>query len=129
MRAWVDRQNEIDEMFSGGTYNYLVTLSGESFDNEDGSSRQAEIARCYRGDSVQLVPEPSNPHDSGAVAALSSRGIKIGYVSRAYTERVRALLDGGTVEGVWIKLIAGGTNEKPWRGVVVNVRGRRRARR
>lgn len=33
------------------------------------------------GESVELVPEPKNKHDSNAIAVISPRGIQLGYVN------------------------------------------------
>ena len=59
---------------------FSLRLVGEGFDNEDGSSRQEEIARCQEGEAVDLVREPDNPHDPSAVAVFSDRGVRIGYL-------------------------------------------------
>jgi hypothetical protein len=61
-----------------------LTVVGGIHPNADGSNRLFEIALCTPGETVQLVPEPSNKHDPSAVAVFSGRGIQIGYVS---TER------------------------------------------
>lgn len=59
---------------------FSLRVVGERFDNEDGTSRQAEIGGLAPGDPVKLVREPDNPHDPSAVAVFSDRGIRIGYL-------------------------------------------------
>lgn len=59
---------------------FSLRLVGVRYDNDDGSSRQAELRRCGEGEVVELVREPHNPHDPSAVAAISARGVKIGYL-------------------------------------------------
>lgn len=72
---------------------YPVGLAGESFANADGSSRQAEIARCIVGERVSLVREPDNPYDPNAILACSARGIGLGYVSRDKAMWMAEILD------------------------------------
>jgi len=57
-------------------------VAGESFANADGSSRQAEIARCQVGEAVTLEREPDNPHDENCVQVFSARGVQIGNLAR-----------------------------------------------
>ena len=66
---------------------YQVSIVGESH-------YRAAIRRCGIGDDVTLVPEPDNPHDPRAIAVLSERGEKIGYLPRESWLH-RALLDEG----------------------------------
>lgn len=68
---------------------------GEWYDNEDGSSRQEELRRCRPGESVDLVREPDNPHDPLAVAIVSARGIRVGYLRRQYAQWIAAKIDDG----------------------------------
>lgn len=65
-----------------GWNDFSVPACGEWFDNEDGTSRQTELAECRTGEQVELVREPDNPHDPAAVAIFSRRGIRIGYLRR-----------------------------------------------
>ena len=61
---------------------YPIGIVGESFDNEDGGSRQSEIARCEIGEQVQLERDPANKYDKNCVRVLSARGVQIGNISR-----------------------------------------------
>lgn len=60
---------------------YSVAVVGESFDNRDGSSRQAILRRCRPGDRVSLDREFDNPHDENAVAVVTEHGC-IGMIGR-----------------------------------------------
>lgn len=60
-----------------------LAVVGVCYDNADGSSRIDELARCRRGEPVELRLEPQNEHDSCAIAVFSIRGVQIGYVSAA----------------------------------------------
>jgi hypothetical protein len=62
---------------------YPIGIAGESFRNDDGSERQAEIARCRAGEIVDLVREPENRFDTNCVKVMSARGVQIGNIARA----------------------------------------------
>lgn len=74
-----------------------LRVVGESFANDNGSSRQEIIGRTSPGDAAYLVPEPDNPHDADAVRVFvpgrSGMAEQIGYLPRGYedvVEEVRA---------------------------------------
>ena len=61
---------------------YPIGIVGESFDNDDGSSRQAEIMRCTIGEPAVLVRDPGNRFDPNCVRVVSARGVQIGVIAR-----------------------------------------------
>jgi HIRAN domain len=58
-----------------------LAVVGIDFPNADGSNRRSETMMTLPGESVELVPEPKNKHDSNAIAVISPRGIQQGYVN------------------------------------------------
>jgi len=78
-----------------GWNDFSLPAVGEWFDNEDGTSRQAELALCAPGEQVQLVREPENPHDRMAVAVFSCRGIRVGYLRRDRAVWIGSKMDRG----------------------------------
>lgn len=72
---------------------YPIPLSGESFKNDDGSSRQSELKRCQAGEPVNLERQPNNPHDSNAIFVRSSRGIGIGFIGKDYNSWIAERMD------------------------------------
>lgn len=80
-----------------GFFGIPCSVAGESFSNDNGTSRQSIIAHLNPGDPVIFVPEPSNPIDRNAVAVFSSGG-QIGYLpkDRRQSETVRGWLKRGT---------------------------------
>lgn len=78
-----------------GYNDFSLPACGEWFDNEDGTSRQEELALCRPGDEVQLVREPDNPHDRMAVAIFSTRGIRVGYLKRDRAVWIGSKIDRG----------------------------------
>ena len=59
---------------------FSLPVVGERYDNEDGTSRQQEIRKLQPGDPVELVREKANPFDPSAVAVISERGVRVGYI-------------------------------------------------
>ncbi|PWR24811.1 hypothetical protein DKG74_07015 [Zavarzinia aquatilis] len=88
--------------------------------NVDGSSRQQILTRCRAGDPVELRPEPTNPHDSNAVAVYVS-GRQVGYVSRQKAPRILRDIECSRIIFVSVYKVSGGTKEKPSRGIVLYV--------
>lgn len=78
-----------------GSADFSLRLVGAQHPNEDGSSRQEELGRCREGERTDLVREPHNPHDPSAVAVLSARGVKIGYLGANYCGWVGSKIDRG----------------------------------
>lgn len=104
---------------------FLVGVKGESFPNADGTSRQ-DIIRCLRkGEQVQLVPEPTNPHDRWAVKVLTQAGQQIGWLPS--DARDASTLMRGEPLVATVHDIRGGTNwlwrlmGKKYVGVVLRV--------
>lgn len=78
-----------------GWNDFSLPAVGERHDNDDGTSRQEELARCQPGEMVQLVREPENPHDRMAVAVFSCRGIRVGYLKRDRAVWIGSKMDRG----------------------------------
>jgi hypothetical protein len=91
-----------------GINDFRLRLVGERFDNEDGSSRQEELARCAVGEPVELIREPSNPHDPSAVAVYSCRRVQIGYVGADRSAWIGSKMDRGYPVRAIIGKLGGG---------------------
>jgi hypothetical protein len=124
-----------------GFNDFLLPAVGERYDNEDGTSRQDELRLCQRGELVSLVREPDNPHDRMAVAIVSARGVKVGYLGRdratwigskidrgydvrAIIERIKGAHLEGAPLGIVLRLNMEGdepTLEEDWTGEIRNV--------
>lgn len=78
-----------------GWNDFSLPARGEWFENEDGSSRQAELALCQPGEWLDLVREPENPHDPMAVAIFTSRGAQVGYLSAEHAGWIGSKMDRG----------------------------------
>ncbi len=78
-----------------GWNDFSLAAVGEKYENEDGTSRQEELARCAPGDWLMLVREPDNPHDHMAVAIVTDRGVKVGYLGRERAQWIGSKIDRG----------------------------------
>ena len=58
-----------------------LSVVGLDFANPDKSNRRFEMAMCRPGERVELVPEPKNKADPGAIAVFSARGVQLGYLT------------------------------------------------
>lgn len=59
---------------------YLVGVRGESYSNDDGSSRQEIIKTLRKGQILTLVADPLNQHDRHAVGVFTENGKQIGFL-------------------------------------------------
>lgn len=55
---------------------FSLPAIGERHDNDDGTSRQEELALCEPGEDIRLFREPEKPHDRMAVAVLNCRRVR-----------------------------------------------------
>lgn len=85
---------------------YPIPLTGESFTNDDGSSRQNELKRCQPNEAVILERQPDNPHDSNAILVRSSRGVGIGFIGKDYNSWIAQRMDKGASVNARIKSVS-----------------------
>ncbi len=78
-----------------GLCDFRLPACGEWYDNEDGTSRQAELAKCVPGDPLDLVREPDNPHDPRAVAVFTANRVRVGYLRRDRAVWIGSKIDRG----------------------------------
>lgn len=72
-----------------------LAVVGIDFLNADGSNRRSEAMITLPGETVELIPEPRNKHDSNAIAVVSPRGVQIGYLSAERAPYVRGRMSRG----------------------------------
>lgn len=106
---------------SVGWCDFSLPACGEQFDNEDGTSRQAELARCQAGDWLDLVREPDNPHDPMAVAIFTDRGVRVGYLRRDRAQWIGSKIDRGYAVGAIVERIKGAHLDGATLGLVMRV--------
>lgn len=104
-----------------GFNDFCLAGVGERFENEDGSSRQEELARCQRGEHVLLLREPDNRHDPRAVAIISERGVKIGYLGRDRAAWMASKIDRGLPVRAIVDRIKGAHLPGSPLGIVVRI--------
>lgn len=97
-----------------------LEVVGESFDNEDGTSRQAILARCQEGDYIELRRQPKNKYDKNAIGVFTELG-QIGHVSRELAKGLAPIMNRGVTFEGRIKRILGGTKNKPSYGCIIEI--------
>lgn len=58
---------------------FFEKVHGVTFNNDDGSSRQRAISRCKVGEELEIIPEPTNQYQSGAMKVCRKNGEQLGY--------------------------------------------------
>ena len=104
-----------------GWSDFSLPAVGEWYDNEDGTSRQLELAECQRGEKLELVREPENPHDPHAVAIFTPRGIRVGYLRRDRALWIGAKIDRGYDVRAIVERIKGRGIEGSALGLVMHI--------
>lgn len=104
-----------------GWNDFSLPAIGERFDNEDGSSRQAELALCQPGEPVRLVRESNNVHDRMAVAVFSCRGVCVGYLKRDRAQWLGSKMDRGYDVRAIVERVKGAHLPEATLGLVMRV--------
>lgn len=83
---------------------------------------QSALKRCHKGERLQLVREPHNPHDHNAIAVHGQAKQLIGYLNKGLAAELAPLMD----RGVWIEAsiseLTGGVKGKPTIGCNIYLR-------
>jgi hypothetical protein len=90
-----------------GWNDFSLPATGEVHSNGDGTCRQCELARCRPGDRLRLMREPRNPHDPNAIAIVTERDIRVGYLSARYALVWAGKLDRGAEPNVIVERVRG----------------------
>jgi HIRAN domain len=105
----------------GEKRHWLLPVVGESFKNDDCTSRQAIIARCRQGERIQFVREPSNRYDPNAIKVCRANGEQIGHVGKDDAARLADELDAGHTFLAEIAFINPAAGRKRHAGVVLRI--------
>lgn len=90
-----------------GWHDFRLPACGEVYENEDGTSRQAELALLTPGDELHLIREPMNEHDPMAVAIFTSRGVRVGYLARVRAIWIGSKMDRGQPVNAIVERVKG----------------------
>lgn len=104
-----------------GWNDFSLPACGEWYENDDGSSRQAELALCRPGDPLALIREPENPHDPLAVGIFTERGVRVGYLNRDRAGIFGSKMDRGYRLAAIVERIKGAQLEGSALGLVMRV--------
>lgn len=109
------------ERFALGWNDFSLPACGEAYENEDGTSRQEELRACEPGQEIRLVREPDNPHDHMAVAVVSERGIRVGYLARDRAQWIGSKIDRGYDVRAIVERIKGRSLAGSALGIVIRI--------
>jgi len=104
-----------------GWNDFSLPATGEVHSNHDGTCRQCELAACQPGDPLRLVREPKNPHDQNAIAIVTGRGIRAGYLSRQLAQVHAGKMDRGAEPRAIVERIKGAGLPGAMLGLVMRV--------
>ena len=104
-----------------GWNDFSLAAVGCWYDNDDGSSRQLELAECLPGDRIELVRQPDNPHDHLAVAIFTASGTCVGYLSRDRAAWMASKIDRGMPINAIVERVKGIHLEGATLGLVLRV--------
>ena len=90
-----------------GWNDFSLAAVGCWYDNEDGSSRQLELAECRPGDLLELVRQPDNPHDPLAVAIFTASDTCVGYLGRDRAAWIAPKIDRGYLVSAIVERVKG----------------------
>ena len=104
-----DVRMQIDD----GRYFMRTRVAGVGF-------RQEAASRCYEGQNLALIRDPENHHDNNAISVFAD-GEHIGFIPAEINEGFALYLDSGRPLDAVISDIVGGTTDKPFRGIYINL--------
>ena len=96
-----------------GRYFIKANVAGVSY-------RQQAVSGCVEGQSLELVRDERNRHDSNAIQVFSD-GAHIGFLPRDINEGFATYLDTGRRIDAEVEVLVGGTPDKPTVGVVMRL--------
>jgi hypothetical protein len=104
-----------------GWNDFSLAAVGCGYENEDGSSRQLELAECRPGDPLELVRQPENPHDPLAVAIITASGTCVGYLSRDRAAWIAPKIDRGYPVNAIVERVKGAHLSNATLGLVIRM--------
>lgn len=86
---------------------FRTAIVGVTYKNDDGTDRQTFVKKLKVGDMLNLVREPSSPHDRHAIAVHNQSGDQLGYLPAGDLRLASHLDMGGEVSVEVIRVIGG----------------------
>jgi hypothetical protein len=95
------------------TRTFTIEVKGESFRNDDGTSRQDIIRHCKIGEPIKLIHEP-HPKDKNAVKVCRLNGEQLGYIPKTASAEFATVIKRGIKQDVVISEIKDGEYTGCW---------------
>ena len=100
-----------------GVSNYLDNILTFAKENPDYSLKKSELMKrkkydeyiyqyCFSSGKVELIPEPTNPHDPNAVQVLIDKKL-VGYIKAGSCKHILNLINGDRIEKIEAKIKGG----------------------
>lgn len=111
-------------------WSFKTKVVGVTFDNLDGSNRQAAIRQLRPGDRLQLAWYPKSPHDQNAIMVFGKGSMSqldmstcIGHLKADLAADVVEWLDDDSITGIYAAVdeVLGGTSDKPTYGCLIEI--------
>lgn len=81
---------------------YTTNITGVTFTNDDGTSRQKYIEKLKPDDKLMLIREKNNKYDSNAVAVHDMKLHKLGYIPKHMAGSLSKQIDAGKTFEVFV---------------------------
>lgn len=103
---------------------WIISITGESKKNADGTSRQDIIRTCRQGEPIKFERDRANAKDPNCVRVVRATGEQIGELPKPWSRRLAPELDAGESFDAELFEVRGGTPGKWTLGVVIRVPAR-----
>lgn len=104
-------------MSNDGVRHFHTKVAGVSYQNENGTSRQAIARRCAAWEKLKLVHDDENPHDSNAIQVLRENGQQLGFLPAYLAAEVAAGNAEGMRYAVFVSDVTGGREGAEMTGI------------
>jgi hypothetical protein len=91
----------------------FTKIVGTTFNTNDGTSRQTNLAKCQSWEKLKLVPEPDNPVDPDAIEVQRQTGESLGHLREELAYNISWRIGKGFRYNVFLKEITGRRFNKP----------------
>ena len=90
---------------------FFTKVVGVTYDNDDGTSRQAIIARCQTLEELVLDHDEGNVYDANAVKVCRENGEQLGHLGAELAEEIVGMSGRGWTYAAFIAAITGGGSQ------------------
>lgn len=104
----------LDCKMDNSVQRFSTKISGVTFDNPDGSSRQLYLKKSSPNELLLLKREFDNPIDENAIKLVKPNGKQLGYIPSKNAETLAPQMDNGIKFFAQVTQITGGEEDKSY---------------